>query len=133
MSWRWWLSRPQIAREHILRAAARQFEEGDVQHWWLPTSGQGVRTRISDNRIWLPFVAAHYLEVTEDFAVLDEQLPFLTGAPLADGSAGELLRSGINQRHGRPVRTLRPRPQCRVWRSVRTVCRCSAPAIGTTA
>ncbi|HEV3418112.1 MAG TPA: cyclic beta 1-2 glucan synthetase, partial [Pirellulales bacterium] len=77
------VSRPRIAREHILRAAARQFEEGDVQHWWLPASGQGVRTRISDNRIWLPFVVAHYLEVTEDFALLDEQLPFLAGAPLA--------------------------------------------------
>jgi len=76
------VSGPGIAREHILRTAARQFPEGDVQHWWLPTSGQGVRTRISDNRIWLPFVVAHYLEVTEDFAVLDEQLPFLAGTPL---------------------------------------------------
>jgi cyclic beta-1,2-glucan synthetase len=77
------VSGPAIAREQILRAAARQFPEGDVQHWWLPTSGQGVRTHISDNRIWLPFVLAHYLEVTEDFAVLDEKLPFLTGTPLA--------------------------------------------------
>ncbi len=77
------VSGPGIAREHILRTAARQFKEGDVQHWWLPTSGQGVRTRISDNRIWLPFVVAHYLEVTDDFAVLDEQLPFLAGTPLA--------------------------------------------------
>jgi cyclic beta-1,2-glucan synthetase len=77
------VSRPGIAREHILRAAARQFEEGDVQHWWLPTSGQGVKTRVSDDRIWLAFVAAHYLEVTEDFAVLDEQVPFLGGGPLA--------------------------------------------------
>src|ERR1700682_5625097 len=77
------VSRPGIAREHILRAAARQFEEGDVQHWWLPTSGQGVKTRVSDDRIWLAYVAAHYLEVTEDFAVLEEQVPFLAGAPLA--------------------------------------------------
>jgi cyclic beta-1,2-glucan synthetase len=77
------VARPDIAREHILRAAARQFEEGDVQHWWLPTSGQGVKTRVSDDRIWLAFVAAHYLEVTEDFAVLDEQVPFLAGGPLA--------------------------------------------------
>ena len=77
------VSRPGIAREHILRAAARQFEEGDVQHWWLPTSGQGVKTRVSDDRIWLAFVVAHYLEVTEDFAVLEEQVPFLAGGPLA--------------------------------------------------
>ncbi|MDP9084283.1 MAG: glycosyl transferase [Pseudomonadota bacterium] len=77
------VSRPRIAREQILRAGARQFPEGDVQHWWLPTSGQGVRTRISDNRIWLPFVVAHYLAVTQDYALLDEQLPFLAGTPLA--------------------------------------------------
>ena len=60
--------RPDIAREHILRAAARQFAAGDVQHWWLPTTGQGIKTRVSDNRIWLAFVVAQYLEVTEDFA-----------------------------------------------------------------
>jgi cyclic beta-1,2-glucan synthetase len=77
------VSRPGIAREHILRAAARQFEAGDVQHWWLPTSGQGVKTRVSDDRVWLAFVVAHYLEVTEDFAVLEEQVPFLAGGPLA--------------------------------------------------
>jgi cyclic beta-1,2-glucan synthetase len=76
------ISRPALAREHILRAAARQFEAGDVQHWWLPTSGQGVKTRVSDDRVWLPFVVAHYLEVTEDIGLLDESLPFLEGAPL---------------------------------------------------
>ena len=77
------VSRPGIAREHILRAAARQFEAGDVQHWWLPTSGQGVKTRVSDDRVWLAFVVAHYLEVTEDFEVLEQQVPFLAGGPLA--------------------------------------------------
>ena len=76
------VSAPATARAHILRAAARQFVAGDVQHWWLPTTGQGIRTRISDNRIWLAFVVARYLEVTEDFAVLDEQVPFLAGEPL---------------------------------------------------
>ena len=77
------VARPNIARAQILRAAARQFEAGDVQHWWLPDTGQGIRTRISDNRIWLPFVVAHYLEVTEDVGLLDEPLPFLVGTPLA--------------------------------------------------
>jgi cyclic beta-1,2-glucan synthetase len=76
------VSAPATAREHILRAAARQFTAGDVQHWWLPTTGQGIKTRISDNRIWLAYVVARYLEVTEDFAVLEQQVPFLAGGPL---------------------------------------------------
>ena len=76
------VSRPNLAREHILRASARQFLAGDVQHWWLPASGQGVKTRVSDDRVWLAFVVAHYLEVTADHSVLDEQVPFLAGGPL---------------------------------------------------
>jgi cyclic beta-1,2-glucan synthetase len=76
---------PNETRDQILRAAGRQFAAGDVQHWWLPTSGQGIQTRIADDRIWLAFVVARYLEVTEDEAVLDVPVPFLSGGPLPEG------------------------------------------------
>ena len=117
------LSRPDLARAHLLRAAARQFLEGDVQHWWLPESGRGIRTRVSDDCGWLAYVVAHYVEVTGDPRVLDEMVPFLEGPVLHDGERDAFFLPTVSRQDARACSSIARWRSTRASRPARTACR----------
>lgn len=89
---------PALARRHIIEAASRQFEEGDVQHWWHPDSGRGVRTRFADDLIWLSFVVNHYIRVAGDPGILDERASYVKSRLLEPGEDELYEVPGISER-----------------------------------
>jgi cyclic beta-1,2-glucan synthetase len=115
-------SQPEVARAQIVRAAARQFKEGDVLHWWHEPTGRGVRTRFSDDLLWLPYVTAFYVEVTGDDSVLAEEVPFIEGPLLEPEHVENYLQPEIRKSRRACLSTARGR-SIAVSRPANTDCR----------
>ena len=92
-------SAPDIAREMILQAASRQFVEGDVQHWWHLPSGEGIRSRCSDDLLWLPYAVCHYVEITGDVDILDATTTFLEGPQLKEDEHEAYFQPAVSIEH----------------------------------
>jgi cyclic beta-1,2-glucan synthetase len=93
-------SRPDITRGIILEAARHQFLEGDVQHWWMPGTVRGLRSLMTDDRLWLPYVVTHYVNVTGDSSILNEKIPYLTAPPLLPGQLDNYGEAAVSDEQG---------------------------------
>ena len=89
---------PEAVKKHILLACSKQFEEGDVLHWWHPPTGEGVRTRISDDYLWLPYVTAEYIKHTGDYSILDNKVPYISAPKLANDEREKMVIPQISEK-----------------------------------
>jgi cyclic beta-1,2-glucan synthetase len=89
-------ARPEVTREIIIEAARHQFKEGDAQHWWMPGTTRGLRTRMSDDRLWLPYVVEKYVTVSGDYALLDETVPYLEAPELVPGQEDSYAEHAVS-------------------------------------